>query len=76
MGVLPDSVPRDLEDHKPWPREFPGGPSSTQEAMKTNVRNSNLKRKKMTGYRYRMKTKGGRKVIKARRRRGRSLSAH
>lgn len=44
--------------------------------MKTNVRNSNLKRKKMTGYRYRMKTKSGRKVIKARRRRGRSLSAH
>lgn len=44
--------------------------------MKTNVRNSSLKRKKMTGFRYRQKTKGGRKVLRARRRRGRSLNAH
>jgi ribosomal protein L34 len=43
--------------------------------MKTNVRNSKLKRSKKTGFRYRMKTKGGRKVIRNRRRRGRNLSA-
>lgn len=30
--------------------------------MKTNIRRSNLKHRKKTGYRTRQKTKGGRKV--------------
>ncbi len=44
--------------------------------MKLNVRNSKLKRAKKTGFRYRMSTKNGRKIIRNRRRRGRSLCAH
>lgn len=44
--------------------------------MKLNIRNSKLKRAKKTGFRYRMKTKGGRKVIRRRRARGRTLHAH
>ena len=42
--------------------------------MKTKVRRSKLKRLKETGFRYRMKTKGGRKVLKRRRRIGRRLT--
>jgi large subunit ribosomal protein L34 len=42
--------------------------------MKTNIRNSKLKRLKRTGFRYRMKTRGGRAVIRRRRRIGRRLS--
>ncbi len=42
--------------------------------MKTKVRSSKLKRLKETGFRYRMKTKGGRKVLKRRRRIGRRLT--
>lgn len=40
--------------------------------MKVNVRRSNVKRDKR-GFRYRMKTKSGRKIINARRRIGRKL---
>jgi ribosomal protein L34 len=41
--------------------------------MKKNIRSSNTKRSKMTGFRYRNKTKGGKKVISRRRRRGRAV---
>jgi ribosomal protein L34 len=41
--------------------------------MKINVRRSKTKRSKMTGFRYRNKTKGGRKVIRRRRARGRTV---
>lgn len=41
--------------------------------MKLNVRKSKTKRKRQTGFRYRSKTKGGRKVLKRRRSRGRKL---
>ncbi len=40
--------------------------------MKTNIRKSNVKKDKR-GFRYRMKTRGGRKVIKRRRALGRKL---
>jgi len=42
--------------------------------LKLNVRRSALKRKKQTGFRYRMKTTGGRKILARRRRKGRRLS--
>ncbi|HMS17474.1 MAG TPA: 50S ribosomal protein L34 [Planctomycetota bacterium] len=42
--------------------------------MKINTRNSKLKRLKRTGFRYRMKTRGGRAIIRRRRRIGRRLS--
>ena len=41
--------------------------------MKKNIRSSKTKRSKMTGFRYRNRTKGGRKVIKRRRRLGRRI---
>jgi len=44
--------------------------------MKQNNRNSNLKRKKTTGFRYRMATRGGRNIIRRRRQRGRTLHSH
>ena len=40
--------------------------------MHTNIRKSNIKREKR-GFRYRMKTRGGRAIIKRRRRIGRKL---
>ena len=40
--------------------------------MHTNIRKSNVKRDKR-GFRYRMKTLGGRKVVQRRRRIGRKL---
>ena len=43
--------------------------------MKVNVRNTNLKRDKR-GFRYRMKTKSGRKIVNARRRVGRKMPGH
>ncbi|MCF6157106.1 MAG: 50S ribosomal protein L34 [wastewater metagenome] len=39
--------------------------------MKVKIRNSSLKHKKMCGFRKRMRTKGGRAILKRRRRIGR-----
>lgn len=39
--------------------------------MKLNIRNSKSKRAKKVGFRTRMKTKGGRKVLSRKRRKGR-----
>lgn len=41
---------------------------------KIKLRNSNTKRSRRTGFRTRMKTVGGRNIIRRRRARGRSLS--
>jgi ribosomal protein L34 len=41
--------------------------------MKKNIRSSTTKRSKMTGFRYRNKTKGGKKVIARRRRQGKAI---
>lgn len=38
------------------------------------IRNSNTKKAKRTGFRYRMKTKGGRKVLSRHRKIGRRLT--
>jgi len=46
-----------------------------QTAMHVNIRKSSIKREKR-GFRYRMKTRGGRQVIKRRRRIGRKLPGH
>jgi ribosomal protein L34 len=43
--------------------------------MHTNIRKSTIKREKR-GFRYRMKTPGGRNIIKGRRRIGRKLPGH
>ncbi|MEI6233817.1 MAG: bL34 family ribosomal protein [Planctomycetota bacterium] len=40
--------------------------------MKTNVRNSKLKKRRVSGFRQRNSTKAGRKVIARRRARGRT----
>ena len=42
--------------------------------MKIKLRNSNTKRSKRIGFRTRMKTANGRKILRNRRRRGRALS--
>ncbi len=42
--------------------------------MKVKIRKSNTKRGRKTGFRSRMKTPGGRAIIRRRRRRGRALS--
>ena len=42
--------------------------------MKIKLRNSTTKRRRKTGFRTRMKTVGGRKIIRRRRSLGRSLS--
>jgi ribosomal protein L34 len=39
-----------------------------------NIRNSKTKRAKRTGFRYRMKTRGGRKVLRRHRQRGRHIT--
>ena len=43
--------------------------------MHTNIRKSSIKKTKR-GFRYRMKTRGGRNIIKRRRRIGRKLPGH
>jgi large subunit ribosomal protein L34 len=43
--------------------------------MKINVRRSRLKWLKKVGFRTRMKTKGGRNILKRRRRIGRTLTS-
>jgi large subunit ribosomal protein L34 len=40
---------------------------------KKKIRVSKTKRKRMTGFRYRNKTKGGKKVIARRRKKGRKI---
>jgi large subunit ribosomal protein L34 len=40
--------------------------------MKTNVRRSTLKKKRVSGYLKRKSTKAGRKILKRRRQRGRA----
>ncbi|MHC4942105.1 MAG: large ribosomal subunit protein bL34 [Planctomycetota bacterium] len=40
---------------------------------KKKIRTSSTKRKRMTGFRYRNKTKGGKKVIARRRKKGRKI---
>jgi len=42
--------------------------------MKLKIRNSSVKRAKRVGFRTRMKTKGGRNIIKRRRKIGRRLT--
>ena len=42
--------------------------------MKTRVRKSTRKRIKMVGFRKRMKTRGGRAILKRRRRKGRKFN--
>ena len=42
--------------------------------MKTNIRNSKIKKRRVSGFRKRNATKSGRKVLAARRRRGRTAT--
>jgi large subunit ribosomal protein L34 len=42
--------------------------------MKTNVRNSKIKKRRVSGYRARKATKSGRKVLARRRARGRTAT--
>ncbi len=43
--------------------------------MHTNIRKSTVKREKR-GFRYRMKTRGGRAIVKRRRKLGRKMPGH
>ena len=42
--------------------------------MKTNIRNSRLKKRRVSGFRARNSTKSGRKILANRRRRGRAAT--
>jgi large subunit ribosomal protein L34 len=42
--------------------------------MKTNVRRSNLKKKRVSGFLWRNRSKAGRKILARRRRRGRTAT--
>ena len=53
---------------------FRASTPAAERCMKLNIRNSKGKRSKRTGFRYRMKTKGGRKVLQRHRQRGRHLT--
>ncbi|MGH7142831.1 MAG: 50S ribosomal protein L34 [Planctomycetota bacterium] len=44
--------------------------------MKLNVRNSKIKKKRKSGFRARMKTKSGRKILNGRRKIGRHLTSY
>jgi len=45
-------------------------------AMKKKIRKSSRKKKKLSGFRARMKTKNGRKILSRRRAKGRKKLAH
>ncbi|MEM7519120.1 MAG: hypothetical protein AAF368_19615, partial [Planctomycetota bacterium] len=49
------------------PPRKPLGPPALPSAMKIKTRNSKSKKRKLTGYRTRQQTKGGRKVNKRQR---------
>ena len=44
--------------------------------MKINIRNSKIKKRRVSGFRQRNSTKAGRKVIARRRRRGRTATVY
>ncbi|MCY3017677.1 MAG: 50S ribosomal protein L34 [Planctomycetota bacterium] len=44
--------------------------------MKTNIRNSRLKKRRVSGFRKRNRTKSGRKILARRRRRGRTATVY
>jgi len=48
-------------------------PNKKEGALKVNIRRSSLKKRKQTSFLKRMRTKGGRNIIKRRRARGREI---